>query len=159
MVKLSFELCDSDLSGLCLFDNMTILQVKNKSKVESSWDINPWSNFQTLTENSSVRTNDTQGHWKYPYPAFKIQVLSISAIKCWNSAETFACASNGFDMTQHFAQHYDLVFQLLRLLVLHKIYCFTYNTLAQVKQKTIFILLITLFYLLWVLVIVGEHHI
>ena len=30
------ELCDSNLSGLCLFDNMTILRVENKSKAESS---------------------------------------------------------------------------------------------------------------------------
>ena len=48
-VKLSFrELCDSKLSGLHAFDNMTIIHqvymFKNRQAV-SSWDTNPWSNF------------------------------------------------------------------------------------------------------------------
>ena len=53
-VKLSFrELCDSKLSGLHAFGNheTPILEVI----------------FLTLTENSSVITNDTQGPQKYPH--------------------------------------------------------------------------------------------
>ena len=72
--------------------------------------------------------------WKFSkifrtYTAFKIQVLSLSTIKCWDKFRIFSlprqcidkktakdfinlCLSccHGFDIPQHFAKDYDLVF-------------------------------------------------
>ena len=41
-----------------------------------------------------------------------------------DSVETFVYyVGNGFSIPRHFAKDYDLVFKLLRLLVLSKLYC------------------------------------
>ena len=99
--------------------------------------------------------------------AFKIQVLSMLVIKCQGKFIIFQFASamhqqknclglrrnfcifvgNGFGIPQHFAKGYDLFFQQL-ILILPVL--FTCSTLKREKQKTIFLLLITLFWFLCV---------
>ena len=68
-VKLSFrELYGSKLSGLHPLDNMVIIHWVKNRKVGCEF-MRPILEvtFVAITENSSVRTNDTHGHWKYPH--------------------------------------------------------------------------------------------
>ena len=72
-VKLSFsEFCDSKVSGLNPFDNMAIIHwVKVGEKQKGRLWVRETPILEiilvTLTENSSVVTNDTQGPQKYPH--------------------------------------------------------------------------------------------
>ena len=62
-----------------------------------------------------------------------------------DSAETFVYhVSNGFGIPQHFAKDYNFCF-----VTVETTYS-TYNTLEWVKRKTIYLLIITLFWFLCV---------
>ena len=73
LVKLSsIVLCDSKLSGLHPFNNMVIIhQLKIGKKQKSKLCVHdkpiPEVILFTLTESSSIITNDTQGSWKYSH--------------------------------------------------------------------------------------------
>ena len=65
-VKLKFrKLCDSKWSGLHPFGKMVIIHwIKNRLRVHETPILEVI--FVSLTENSSIMTNYTQGPWKYP---------------------------------------------------------------------------------------------
>ena len=69
--KLSFrELCDSTLSGLHIFDKMAIIHYAGQKQKGKSWVLETPIHevtFVTLTEKSSIVTDDTQGPLKYPH--------------------------------------------------------------------------------------------
>ena len=87
------------------------------------------NNFWYFSENLLIlwKPFDITNWYYWNFSAFEIQVLSTFAIKCWGRFRIF--------------QFTKLVLLFLPILY----FLLIYNTLRQEKQKTIFLLLITLF--------------